>query len=465
MQRSDIVVAPREGLLQRFWTAEARLFAFVFVVLPNLPVALLWLFLTPRRALAVPLYLLAGLIAVRAPLPVAIGLLAAVAALDVSLVISSAFDLSPIIIADAIRYAYLLDFGASGLYLGVVVAVAATVAAMAWLLRRHRARLHAASPLLALVLALLWSAVDVAANVDVDKVFGRGVSGLYGFDSALNRSQIAAGGDYRAERNLLVVTVEGMGAFADPMLADQLAEVLASPAVTRRYRVSSGTAPYVGSTTGAASRELCGRWGDYLDYLAEPAADCLPARLRENGYRTYSVHGFYEGFFDRDIWYPRIGIDTPLFAEQLTRDFAGQVPSRCGLTFRGLCDREVAGVVRELLVAEPARRKFVYWLTLNTHMPFNPAEAKPRFGCETDGGVFQDRTVCRLAEMWAEVLERVASIAADPRLGDTDILIVGDHNTPFFTRASRNLFRRGEVAWFALRPLAAAAQTTAQTTN
>ncbi len=461
MPASSMAVAYSARPLARLLSADAALFALVYVLVPNAPFVAMWFFIAPRRLFAVPFYLIAGLIAVRLPLWAGALLFAGVAAFDVLLVISGIFDLSPLLVLDAIQFAPMLDLGGSGLYAGLGAVIALSVGTLVWLTRRYRARLAAASPMLALACMFAWLGVEASVNVSVSKMFGQQVSSLVGFDSAVRKSGLAAVHPAAKDRNLLIVMVEGMGAYASPNHTKLLSSLIDTREVRARYDVSSGASPYLGSTTSAAARELCGEWADYLDYRDAPAKPCLPRRLSRAGYETIAVHGFTQKFFDRDKWYPKIGFGRPLFAEQLTRGPLEGVSARCGLTFKGLCDRDVGETVRGLLTGPRDKPRFVYWLTLNTHMPFNPEEATQRFGCARGGGPFGDKTVCYLSQMWADIVAQTVSIATDPELPPTDILIVGDHHTPLFTRTARSLFAPGEVAWFALKAKAPGTATAA----
>ena len=50
-----------------------------------------------------------------------------------------------------------------------------------------------------------------------------------------------------------------------------------------------------------------------------------------------------------------------------------------------------------------------------------------------------------------DVMDDIAAIANDPDLPPTDIVIVGDHTPPLWTRSGRNAFAPGKVAWYALK--------------
>lgn len=97
------------------------------------------------------------------------------------------------------------------------------------------------------------------------------------------------------------------------------------------------------------------------------------------------------------------------------------------------------------------RPKLVYWLTLNSHIPYVATKDGP-LDCEAPGtAAIDNRTVCELTELWAAVFDKVAKIAADPSLPATDILVVGDHHTPLWERAAKKRFTPGKVDWYLLR--------------
>jgi len=53
------------------------------------------------------------------------------------------------------------------------------------------------------------------------------------------------------------------------------------------------------------------------------------------------------------------------------------------------------------------------------------------------------------------VFDTVAAIAKDPNTAPLDIMVVGDHNTPMWSRAAASHFRPGLVDWCRLEYIAA----------
>ncbi|MDJ0932122.1 hypothetical protein [Breoghania sp.] len=300
-------------------------------------------FACPNRSGAVLLYLLVAIASRKVPGWLAVALLVLAVCIDTFMVIAGIFDLAPSLLLESIRYAVAFDFFSSTAYLVAVGVLVASTAATAWMLIHFRKQMQMARLLPAILTTVAIFAVDVSVNMptkNFEGLFGSLYSSRVPFTSAmeeigLEQSAVADG------HNLLMVVVEGMGAFETPEHQALLTNLLETRELKSRYTVTSGTSSYVGSTTGAESRELCVTWGDFRDYLGKPHYDCLPARMAKAGYETTALHAFTGNFFQRNAWYPHVGFQHQHFLEDLVTDGTDPNPSFCGLTFRGLCDGDV----------------------------------------------------------------------------------------------------------------------------
>ena len=416
--------------------------AFAFVVLPSLPYALLMTeyVLRPRTPLIL-LYWCVGVVAPKCPSWFVAFAMAAVAGLDLVWLVSGLFFLHPSWVVEALKYAPLMYPGASWLYLAIGASTVATVVVPAHLVHRHRAHF-----LRGRLLGIALMAAGVAADLTLATNPPRSDPP---FDSAMRQTGIEQSDAMGRSGPLLIVMVENLGVFADPVHNERLFKGLRSEGVSARYRVRQGLSPQAGATSGATSRELCGRWGSYGDYLAGPNVDCLPARLAARGYATYAVHAYTGRMFDRFDWYPKIGFAHLLFEEQMR---ARGEKEQCGTVFRSACDRVGAEIVRQLLSDPGNQPVFVYWLTVDSHMPIEPTDGRPRWDC-VSGGPFGNETICLIAQIWADVFEATARIATAPELpARTTILVVGDHPPGFVSRDVQRYFLPGIVPWVALEP-------------
>jgi hypothetical protein len=415
------------------------------VIVPNIAFLMAMPFYVAVRPISPFFYLVAGTAAYFLPAWCAFPLFLLAASLDLAQVAMLAFHLPFSAALDTLRFLVTIDISASAFYIGLMAMQAAMAVLLAWLYNRHRQDMPVAAPSMVLLAAIAISALDLFVNPVLPKTPPP-------FDSATSQNGMTAESLSASGHNVLLVIVEGLGAYADPAERSHLSEILQAQAATGRYALTSGTTRFSGSTTGAAARELCGHWGSYLDFLSNQAFDCLPQRLRQQGFETKSYHGYTRTMFFRHHWYPQIGFHTSAFIEDMTADSPQRVPSRCGSVFKGLCDTEIAAVIHTELKADPQQRKFLYFLTLNTHIPYVPSR-EDRLGCAKTAPAIENRTVCDLTNLWSDLFTAIATIAADPDLPPTDILIVGDHTTPLWERAARRHFIPGLVDWYRLQSL------------
>ncbi len=439
---------PRVSLFSRvklnWFSRSSLLMALAIAVLPNSVFLLLSPWYIVARPVAALTYLLAGVVALFAPRWIGWGVFLLAGAWDLTIIIMYAFHLPIDVALNSIKYMSTIDIGASVLYLVIMALMTTTTVMAAWLVTRHRQKFRAASPVPAvLVVALVtwndWTSMSPYFNQPHPP-----------FDSAMMQTDLTGDLILEGQKNLLIVMVEGLGAFAKPEMHALFANTLQANLPAGRYQMKSGVSSYVGSTTGATSRELCGKWGSFLTYLGNGKQDCLPRRLSENGYETVAYHGRSHIMFERDKWYPAIGFERLNFFDQLVKQSGSRLTGRCGSVFVGLCDVQVADIVRDDLLKPGPEPKMVYWLTLNSHIPYSPS-VNGTLNCGTPRANISNKTVCELSELWLEVFNQVNKIAAASSLPPTDILVVGDHHTPLWQREAKDLFLPQKVDWFLLR--------------
>lgn len=426
------------------FTRQSLLLALFIVVLPNI----LYFAASPvfavTRLLSPLLFLAVGIVGLFIPRWMTFVLFAVVMVVDLALVIMVMFHLPLDVALDSAQYLATIDIKSSAFYLAVIAAALGTSLGAAHLVSKNREKLRTASLLPATLAAFVIVGTDYAFT------FPYFQKPELPFESALGQSGITAETVAAGDKNLLIVMVEGLGAFKSPDERRIFAETLTKNLPSNKYTFKSGTTFYSGSTTGAASRELCGQWGDYLDYLDGPDRDCLPRQIAEKGYETISYHGFETSMFERDNWYPRIGFTEFNFIDNLASNAQNSFGERCGSVFEGLCDSDMGALVHNRLTDVPNTNKFIYWLTLNSHIPFVPTAEDP-LGCRTPQPRVQVGIVCELANIWLPVFQQVNAIATDPDLPPTDILVVGDHHTPLWERSAKKRFIPNRVDWYLLR--------------
>ncbi|OYY70601.1 MAG: hypothetical protein B7Y47_08700 [Sphingomonas sp. 28-63-12] len=360
--------------------------------------------------------------------------------------LSGLFNLPVWSLIGSVRYLTEMEPCGSAFYL-IAGGLAAANLAVAIKALHYDARLKDdLSMLLALGGVVALTGVDQAIAFNNRGAYARAMAGEQVFDSGVRRSGFAT--KPSQGRHLMLVMVESMGLPLDRGFRDQLFARWRAKDVRHRYQVMMGTSPFAGSTTNAEMRALCDRWAGYEEVIDMTDRGCLPARLRAMGYTTSAYHSFDGGLFDRNRWYGHIGFDTTHFRDELYASGA----SACGGIFPGACDRDVPAIMaRQLKTA--TKPQFLYWLTLNTHLPVPAEAALHTISCrEGVPPVVQASVmICRQFMLWTELQQALADqlVAAD--FPDTDILIVGDHMPPYFLRAERQQFDDQQVPWILLR--------------
>jgi hypothetical protein len=436
-----------QAVTRRFSQRPSLLFICVGLLIPNALYLLAIVFGigTPPRTAAIIAYVVVVLLAPHLPLFLVFSTYLVVLTYDVVNTVSLLFGLSVFDVVIALKFALEVKFFASPLYLVLIAALIATSCLSLWLLARVRHELKTAKLAPILMCLALLVVVDLSVNTSPYYLFGSAYGSIHEFESAVTASGFETEMQNPEGHNIIIVMVEGMGAFANPEHQKLLQEPFDDPALRKRYDLSMGKVHYFGSTTAAEMRELCHTREKYTTFFSARPNHCLPGFLDKAGYETTAIHGYVSRMFDRTKWYPNIGFQRMIFREELRKE----LPQICGGVFKGTCDSDIGDWIARLAKkSEPPQ--FLYWLTLNTHIPILPGEGRAHFNCSETGGPFGHAVVCNLTEMWLDVLDKVAAMATAADLPPTEILIVGDHAPPLWSRQGRRLFEPGKVTWFRL---------------
>jgi hypothetical protein len=259
----------------------------------------------------------------------------------------------------------------------------------------------------------------------------------------------------RSLPNVVVVLTESWGVSKDPVLRDALVRAYAQPSLLAQYDVSQGAVPFYGPTIGGEGRELCGsRIGaQIVDVPGRGLRTCLPERLSALGYRSVALHGMDGNMYHRSTWYRSIGFNEQWFRS----DFRKQGLPDCPGAFMGTCDAAVAGWIGERLRQRSAASEegpsFIYWVTLNSHLPEPVPSALPNPAtCSLTAMLAARPALCSWYQLVANVHDSVARIAMSNLDRPTVFVIVGDHAPPFSSTELRSQFSGSEVPYVILSP-------------
>jgi hypothetical protein len=251
--------------------------------------------------------------------------------------------------------------------------------------------------------------------------------------------------------NFVIVLVESWGLAADLSMRSALVQPYMQPALLAHYEVLQGTVPFYGPTIAGEARELCGNNMGFhiLNASAQGLQGCLPDQLAALGYHGIALHGMDGHMFSRSTWYSTIGFQEEWFRSQ----FRQQGLPDCAGAFTGTCDATIAEWMRRRLETKDANPQFLYWVTLNSHLPVPvPAPLSDGASCSISPFLSQQPALCSWYQIIANVHLSVSQIAMGKLARPTVFVIVGDHAPAFADPALRSRFTRDVVPYVLLFP-------------
>jgi hypothetical protein len=434
---STAIAAVRERARFRNWF-------LCWLVLPNLPYLPATVLGGPPRYPEIVICAAAGLAVRRLPYTVRVVVFVAMMGLMLASFIARMFNMNLTMLMSVAPLVLGINPFASPEYVIGALLQLFTLAGGFWLLR-CRSDFAARKWLFGgIAITLLAAGGDYARSRDAMGSYARYPSPDAPFSSATGQVDLLGLAD--GKTNIMLVMVEAMGEPRSPELRERFDAMWARPELAQKYEVMRGSTPYYGSTTSGEVRELCQRWGDYPE-ITKVDPGCLPGLLAKRGYETASIHAFHAGFFDRHRWYPLIGFQRSIFGDQLMKSGAHLCPN----VFAGACDRDVPALIAKQM--ESAKPQFVYWLTLNSHLPIVENRELGTENCARLGGQMdQDYPmVCRLFALWEDTADALVRTVNRPDFPPTHILIVGDHMPPLTHQRSRLQFEPDRVPWILLK--------------
>jgi phosphoglycerol transferase MdoB-like AlkP superfamily enzyme len=457
-----------------------------YLVLPNLPslLSIQWLEALPHGYVNLE-FLLIGALGVFLPRPAVFLLLLADSLADFAYTICYTYQFSLENLLASLRYLSVLPKGRVLAGGGVLLLAILACAVLALVRPRPRNRAWTAGSLLLLALALL--PVDVLSgqnsiwHKDVSfisyrltrsPVLALGVreasahttnslslqAGNAPMPSASSQAISFLNGRQGSEEppNVVLIVVESWGLPLDAHLAQELTGSYGDPGIARSYRVTYGTVPFTGLTVPGEARELCHSALGFgvLRASAEQAKQCLPALFHARGYQNTAIHGYVGQMFYRSAWYPQLGFDQALFGPDLEKI---GLP-RCRGAFPGICDASIAGWIGDSLrMSGKSRPRFIYWVTLNSHIPV-PATPDLRADgvCATEPALRDSPALCSWFRLVRAVHQSVSQAALQVARRPTVFVLVGDHAPPFGDPQLRRGFSSTQVPYVMLTPKSAA---------
>ncbi len=246
-------------------------------------------------------------------------------------------------------------------------------------------------------------------------------------------------------KKILLIVVESWGVMEDDRIQQALLEPLTSRTDNWDW-MKVESVPGNVATVAAELDKLCGLKTRYFDLksVVEGFEGCLPWRLKGLGFKTVAIHGAAGEVYGRKSWYPRAGFDELVFQE------SSEWSTHC-YSFPGVCDDEILEryVSRVFLGDE---RRFVYWLTLNTHTLYDERDIRSDFFDCRSFQLDENGEVCRMNKLHAQFFHGLAKVLSSPSMSGVEVLLVGDHSPPILDRNEyKKHVREGLVSQVHLR--------------
>lgn len=209
--------------------------------------------------------------------------------------------------------------------------------------------------------------------------------------------------------------------------------------------IHQGHMPAVGATVTGEVRELCQKRLLVVDTQVVPAHEfqnCLPNLLKKlgggNNFTTHSVYSGHEGLYSPEYWYPLAGLDNRYFYPDLPQ--AGQCQN-----FDARCDVKLIPTIKKLLLASD--KSFVYWLTLNSHAPYDDHLFYHGLDCSSLG-LKDNWDACGSYKLQYQFFVALSQLVSDPELSGTEVYVIGDHPPPISNiKEGLQAFKGTQVAW------------------
>lgn len=250
--------------------------------------------------------------------------------------------------------------------------------------------------------------------------------------------------------NQMLIVVESWGELKDAKLQKELYSWITQKFKKKGYDVSTGISKTYGSTVTAGLRELTNSKGDYGYFLNKKSAE-TPFRSifdekKLQGYETFGFHPYTGRMFFRSIWWKNLGIQNLYFREQYQLEYKIKENELNGEAhyFPSVKDEIFFDYVINKTKNTP--KKFVYYLTLNSHIPYKT------LGKDHDPTNLFDISKMEISDQARSQLIHIKNLLEyfSQKIESKDwdkILIVGDHMPPFLTLQDRGFYEDGKVPY------------------
>ncbi len=241
--------------------------------------------------------------------------------------------------------------------------------------------------------------------------------------------------------NQLLIVLESWGLISDYNERMKFERKLIDMASLNGWHIELGKTNFKGGTTAAEMRELFSLEGKYQYFVNPDSAGVYQSIIsikKRQGYYIIGAHSFSGKMFQRSLWWKNIGIDTSYFMENiLEMDKKAESLLNYSTPFSSVNDEQAFSYVNTPTI--PGSKKFAYFLTENSHLPYNELNPQKKI----HDSVYYNNS--QLSDDANYQLQRIQDLLfyfikySDKNVW-SKILIVGDHMPPYSRESNRRFY-------------------------
>ena len=254
-----------------------------------------------------------------------------------------------------------------------------------------------------------------------------------------------------SKRQLLVL-MESWGCINDSVVREAFQDAVNAKLKLKSFKHTWGQTRFVGSTTSAEMRELLNLEGNYNFFIGNKSDQSDWYSIfdikKKEGYDTYGFHAYTGKMFAREIWWKNVGLSHIFFRDDvLSASAIDNEKLDRGTPFLSIKDEILFDFM--LKATEKSSRKFVYLLTVNSHLPFAGKfeQSVPVKKMGISSLPLSQEGKSQLSFILNQLLYFISKI--DDTKWD-DVLFVGDHIPPYLIANDRSFFSAKQVPYLYL---------------
>lgn len=230
-------------------------------------------------------------------------------------------------------------------------------------------------------------------------------------------------------KKIFLILNESWGVMKDEKINNELIEdLITNPNLEI---IDSGKFKVVGATLDGELREMC-QFSitnyniDSMNFKQKKEnifLSCLPNLLKKNGFSTAGFSSGSGSIYADATWHALAGIQENYFFENLSN------PEMCH-SFYGACDTELVPLIKNFYQSQG--RRFGFWLTLNTHYPYDLRDLKRNLLDCSKVGVNPISEPCRNLKLQRQFFAILNELSNSPEMAGVEVIVVGDHAPPIF---------------------------------